>query len=110
MCFVKFNQGQQVDINHAAAVQLGKIVDHHWKFTSDEQAKKTAVEGFNYIIFDQADRALVRDNLMNSLYIATNRQIVKQYVRCITTIARYDYPQQWPGFLPQIAEYIMKGQ
>ena len=70
---MQFNQGQHVDINHAAAVQLGKIVDHHWKFTSEEQAKKTAVEGFDFIIFDQADKALVRDNLMRSLYIATNR-------------------------------------
>jgi importin-7 len=76
MC-IQFNQAQQIDINHAAAVQLGKIVDHHWKFTSEEQAKKVAVEGFDFIIFDQADKALVRDNLMRSLYIATNRQIVK---------------------------------
>jgi len=76
MC-IQFNQGQQIDINHAAAVQLGKIVDHHWKFNSEEQAKKVAVEGFDFIIFDQADKALVRDNLMRSLYIATNRQIVK---------------------------------
>jgi hypothetical protein len=58
-------------------VQLGKIVDHHWKFVSDEQAKKISVEGFDYIILDPSDKALVRDNIMTSLYMATNRQIVK---------------------------------
>ena len=58
-------------------MQLGKIVDHHWKFTSDEQAKKVSVEGFDYIILDPSDKALVRDNIMTSLYMATNRQIVK---------------------------------
>jgi hypothetical protein len=58
-------------------VQLGKIVDHHWKFVSDEQAKKISVEGFDYIILDLSDKALVRDNIMTSLYMATNRQIVK---------------------------------
>jgi hypothetical protein len=89
---LQFNQSQQIDINHAAAVQLGKIVDHHWKFHSEEQAKKISVEGFDFIIINPADKDLVRDNIMVSLYMATNRHIVKQYVRCITTIARYDYP------------------
>jgi len=27
-----------MDINLAAAVQLGTVVDHHWKFKTDEQA------------------------------------------------------------------------
>jgi len=76
------------------------MVDHHWKFIDEERAKKVAVEGFDYIIFDPQDKAIVRDNLMLSLYMATNRQIVKQYVRCITTIARQDYPALWPNFLP----------
>jgi hypothetical protein len=66
-----------VDVNHAAAVQLGKLVDYHWKFHSEEQAKKVSVEGFDYIILDLADKVLVRDNIMQSLYRTQNRQIVK---------------------------------
>jgi len=38
-----FNAGQQIDINHAAAVQLGKMVDYHWKFMNPEQAQKVSV-------------------------------------------------------------------
>ena len=91
--------GQQIDINHAAAVQLGKMVDHHWKFSTVEQAAKITVEGFEYIILDTNDKLLVRENILQSLYIVTNKAIIKQYVRCITTIARYDYPQLWPNIL-----------
>jgi importin-7 len=58
-------------------VQLGKIVEYHWKYTSVEQAKKVSVEGFEYIILDLSEKALVRDNLMKSLYMATNRAIIK---------------------------------
>ena len=75
------------------------MVDHHWKFTTDEQAKKVTVDGFEYIIFDPADKVLVRDNIMQSVYMANNQKIVKQYLRCITTIARYDYPLLWPGLV-----------
>jgi hypothetical protein len=57
-----------------------------------EQAQKICIEGFEYIILDEADKALVRDNIMQSLYMIQNQQIVKQYMRCLTTIARFDYP------------------
>lgn len=30
-------------------------------------------------------------------------------MRCITTIARFDYPEQWPGFLEQICQYLVQG-
>lgn len=89
-----------MDVNLAAAVQLGSIVDHHWKFQTEEQARKISVEGFDFIIFAEADKALVRANLAQSLYIAAgNTKIIKQYVRCVTTIARHDYPEQWPDLL-----------
>jgi len=48
-------------------------VDHHWKFTSVEQAQKIVIEGFEFIILDPADKALVRDNIMQSLYMIQNR-------------------------------------
>ena len=43
---------------------------------------------------------------MKSLYMATNRSIVKQYVRCITTIARFDYPEKWSSLLAEIVQYL----
>jgi len=80
-------------------VQLGKLVDYHWKYFTDEQAKKISTEGFEYIILDAGDKAMVRQNIMSQLYLVQNRKIVKQYVRCITTIARFDYPASWPDLL-----------
>jgi hypothetical protein len=58
------------------------------------------VQGFDFIILDPQDKALVRENIMQSLHMATNKKIMKQYVRCITTIARFDHPDSWPNFLP----------
>ncbi len=43
---------------------------------------------------------------MQSVYISPSKKIAKQYLRCITTIARHDYPQQWPNLLPQIVQYL----
>ena len=85
-------------------------MEYHWKFHSEEQARRVSLEGFEFIILDPADKALVRDNIMQSLYRTQNRQIVKQYVRCVTTIASNDYPGTWSSILPQIGELILQGQ
>ena len=29
-------------------------------------------------------------------------------MRCITTIARFDYPEQWPNLLPEIVQYLSR--
>lgn len=105
-----FNAGQQIDINHAAAVQLGKMVDYHWKYTNAEQAAKISVVGFDFIILDPQDKVLVRENIMQSLHMTRNKKISKQYVRCITIIARYDHPDSWPNFLLQIGQFLIEGQ
>jgi hypothetical protein len=46
----------QGDVNHAASVQLGTVIEYHWKFRDPEQAKKIALEGFDYIILDEGDK------------------------------------------------------
>lgn len=43
---------------------------------------------------------------MKCLYTNTNKQISKQYMRCITTIARFDYPELWPTLLNEIMSYL----
>ena len=58
-------------------MQLGTLVEYHWKFVSEEQAKKISVEGFEYIILDPIDKQVVRDNIMKSLYLSTNKAITK---------------------------------
>lgn len=93
-------------MNHIAAVQLGTLVEYHWKFGDEHQAKKITLEGFDYIILTPEDKAFVRENILQCLYITTNKQIVKQYTRCITTMARFDYPGQWPSLLTQVMSYL----
>ena len=33
------------------------------------------------------------------MYQQTNKVVIKQYTRCITTMARFDYPERWPTLL-----------
>ncbi len=40
----------------AAGVQLGTLVETHWKFNDVTHANKIAVEGFNYIIISDEDK------------------------------------------------------
>lgn len=37
----------------AAAVQLGQIVDRHWRFINPEQAESITVTGFKYIVLSE---------------------------------------------------------
>ena len=43
---------------------------------------------------------------MAALYKTTNRAIIKQYVRCVTTMSRFDYPELWPTLLTEIIQYL----
>ena len=40
----------------AAAVQLGTLVEHHWKFRDESHAQSIAVTGFNYVIINEQDK------------------------------------------------------
>ena len=84
------------EIDLSAAIQLGTIVEYHWKFRDEEHAKKIALPQFEFIILNPQDKAFVRENIMKALYTATKKKIIKQYVRCITTMCRFDYPDRWP--------------
>jgi len=55
---------------------------------------------------DDGDKQLVRDNILKCLYITENKKIIQQYVRCITTIARFDYPNKWQSIVPEIVQYL----
>ena len=59
----------------AAAVQLGLIVEYHWKFKDPEHAKKITVDGFDFVILDQSDKQTVRDNILGCLYKQVNPTI-----------------------------------
>ena len=79
----------------AASVQLGTMVDWHWKFFNIEQAEKVSVPGFRYVILSEDDKNYIRTNIIAKMHGCTNKAIQKQYVRCIITICRSDYPEKW---------------
>ena len=86
----------------AAAVQLGKFVQMHWKFHSREQAEKITEPG-SYIIISEYDKNHVRTNLISRMFQNDNVPIGKQYIRVLTKICHYDYPEKWPTLLNDIS-------
>lgn len=49
-----------VDLNHAASIQFGQLVEVHWKFKNKEHAEKVSASGFEYILLDEGDKECVR--------------------------------------------------
>ena len=63
------------NLSLAAAVQLGQIVDYHWKYFNEEQARKISVQGFRFIILSDADKDYVRTNIIGKMFNCTSRPI-----------------------------------
>ena len=50
---VSGNTQQDANVALAAAVQLGTLVEFHWKYYDDAQAEKISVPGFKWIILSE---------------------------------------------------------
>ena len=94
------------NISLAAAVLLGQCVEYHWKYYSVEQAEKISVSGFRYIVLNEADKEYVRTNIVGKMFHCTHRTVNKQFVRCIITICRHDYPEKWPSLLNDVSNAL----
>lgn len=40
------------------------------------------------------------------MYLSQQKAVIKQFSRCITTMAKLDFPQNWPTLLPNIVECL----
>jgi hypothetical protein len=65
-----------VDINHAASIQFGQLVEVHWKFRDAEHAQKVATSGFDYILIDEGDKQCVRENIMAAIYAMVSNKLI----------------------------------
>jgi hypothetical protein len=96
----------QIDINHAASIQFGQLVEIHWKF-KDEQHAHNIGGGIDFIILDEADKQCVRENIMGALYEQIqNKPIIKQYIRSLKNICAQDYPAKLPNLFTQVMSYL----
>ena len=43
-------------------------------------------------IIEESEKQAIRENIMQCIFSATNSQIMKQYLRSLKVIVRYDYP------------------
>lgn len=98
----KFN----VDINHAASIQFGQLVEIHWKFKDVEHAQEIS-GGIDFIVIDEGDKQCVRENLLGAMNEqVNNKPIVKQYIRSLKHICIKDYPEKFPILFDQIMNYL----
>ena len=57
----------------AAAVQLGTLVETHWKYKDETHANKIASPGFQFIILSEdQDKQKVRQNIIQKIYECQN--------------------------------------
>lgn len=84
-------------------------METHWKFHSEEQAHKITVPGFEYIIISAVDKEQVRNNILGKMFECSIAVINKQYTRCLMTISRYDYPEQWPNITQLVTQALTSG-
>ena len=85
------------------------MIDYHWKFFNVEQADKISTPGFRYVILSEQDKEYVRTNIVGKMFACEVRAIQKQYIRCIITICRFDYPEKWPTLLNEISDTLSSG-
>jgi 2-keto-3-deoxy-L-rhamnonate aldolase RhmA len=65
-----------IDINHAASIQFGRLVETHWKFKNKEHAERVATSGFDYIILDEEDKQCVRKNILEAIYMQASNKLI----------------------------------
>lgn len=61
----------------SAAVQLGSLIEHHWKYKNKEQAEKISITGFKWIIISENDKSSVRQNIVSKMFECENKLISK---------------------------------
>ena len=91
-------------------MQLGSLIEYHWKYKDAEQADKISVPGFKWIIISPADKESVRANLITKMYECLELKLInKQLVRSIITLCRFDYPDSWPNLMTDITNALSSG-
>ena len=103
---VSADQSIDQNIAFAASIQLGTMMDWHWRYFNQQQAEKISVQGFRYIIISDMDKDYVRKNIVSKMFNCRDRRIQKQYKRCIIQICRHDYPEKWPTILDDISNAL----
>ena len=94
------------NVAQAAAIQLKVMTETQWRNKTKEQAEKENFAGFHWIIIPEDDKQIVRENILEAMNKCQEKKIIKQYVACITNIARFDYPTLWTSLDSQITQYL----
>lgn len=86
-----------VSIRQAAAVSFKNLVRKRWAPGSeDDDTDSSKLQGMS-----QEDKEQVKQNILN-LMCAVPNDIQKQLSEALTIISTHDFPDKWPGLLPDM--------
>ncbi|KFK44558.1 hypothetical protein AALP_AA1G272600 [Arabis alpina] len=96
LCRVAANKELALGLRQLAAVLLKQFIKKHWRENE---------EAFEYPVVSSEEKALIRGLLLSSLD-DSHRKICTAISMDISSIATYDWPEEWPELLPFLLKLI----
>lgn len=96
LCRVAANKDLSLGLRQLAAVLLKQFIKKHWRENEED---------FEYPLVSSEEKALIRGLLLGSLD-DSHRKICTAISMDISSIATYDWPEEWPELLPFLLKLI----
>ncbi|XP_023646011.1 importin-9 isoform X2 [Capsella rubella] len=96
LCRVAANKDLSLGLRQLAAVLLKQFIKKHWRENE---------EAFEYPVVSNEEKALIRGQLLGSLD-DSHRKICTAISMDISSIATYDWPEEWPELVPFLLRLI----
>ncbi|CAL9216293.1 unnamed protein product [Arabidopsis halleri] len=96
LCRVAANKDLSLGLRQLAAVLLKQFIKKHWRENE---------EAFEYPLVSSEEKALIRGQLLGSLD-DSHRKICTAISMDISSIATYDWPEEWPELVPFLLKLI----
>lgn len=88
------------EVRQAAAISLKNAIRRNWNRSREDVPSSAASGKFT---IPQEDCTVVRENVLAGLKLARSDNALRGVLsECVGLVAEYDYPERWPGFVPEL--------
>lgn len=102
---VSIDNSLPIEVQQSSAIELKNSIRRTW--TKPKKANNATESAYN---IDEEEKAMIRDSFISALsQVAGNRKIIKILSDCLSTLARADFPKNWPNLVNQIHQNIQSG-
>jgi len=99
----------ELPLRQAAAIQFKNLVLREWDPEEDDQRPAQAPGAPPHPALPDADKAMVRANMLEAV-VQAPPLIRAQLGVALRTMLEADYPERWPGLLPQINACLLSSE